>query len=146
MSTVANVEARIQSVSVTDDVISAQLVDGRTISVPLVWSWDSPKQHPSSVHDSRLSAAVLAYTGPGSAKTSAWIACSTEFQHEGHRNHRLTVSGRGVHRVLDRDQCSAPPLSFVRVGAIQAERLATLRGSWIEPPELKQQSLPVRGP
>ena len=39
MSTVANVEARIQSVSVTDDVISAQLVDGRTIIVPLVWSW-----------------------------------------------------------------------------------------------------------
>jgi hypothetical protein len=39
MSTVANVEVRIQSVSVTDDEISAQLVDGRTISVPLVWSW-----------------------------------------------------------------------------------------------------------
>ena len=39
MSTVANVEARIQSVSVTDDMISAELVDGRTISVPLAWSW-----------------------------------------------------------------------------------------------------------
>ena len=39
MSTAANVEARIQSVSVSDDVISAQLVDGRTISVPLAWSW-----------------------------------------------------------------------------------------------------------
>ena len=39
MSTVANVEARIQSVSVTDDMISAQLVDGRMISVPLAWSW-----------------------------------------------------------------------------------------------------------
>jgi Protein of unknown function (DUF2442) len=39
MSTAASVEARIQSVSVTDDMISAQLVDGRTISVPLVWSW-----------------------------------------------------------------------------------------------------------
>ncbi len=34
-----NVEARIESVTVTDDTISAQLVDGRTISVPLVWSW-----------------------------------------------------------------------------------------------------------
>jgi hypothetical protein len=39
MSTAANVEARIQSVSVSDDVISAQLLDGRTISVPLAWSW-----------------------------------------------------------------------------------------------------------
>jgi hypothetical protein len=39
ISTVVNTEARIQSVSVTEDVISAQLVDGRTISVPLAWSW-----------------------------------------------------------------------------------------------------------
>ena len=31
--------ARIQNVSVTDDMISAQLLDGRTISVPLAWSW-----------------------------------------------------------------------------------------------------------
>jgi hypothetical protein len=39
MSIAANVEARIQSVTVTDDEISAQLVDGRTITVPLAWSW-----------------------------------------------------------------------------------------------------------
>jgi hypothetical protein len=39
MSTAANIEARIQSVSITDDTIFAQLVDGRTISVPLAWSW-----------------------------------------------------------------------------------------------------------
>lgn len=39
MSIAANVEARIQSVSVTDDMISAELVDGRVISVPLAWSW-----------------------------------------------------------------------------------------------------------
>jgi hypothetical protein len=39
MSTAANVGARIQRVSVSDDVISAQLMDGRTISVPLAWSW-----------------------------------------------------------------------------------------------------------
>ena len=39
MSTAPNVEARIQSVSVSDDVISAQLLDGRTTSVPLAWSW-----------------------------------------------------------------------------------------------------------
>src|SRR5260370_42450077 len=39
MRITSNVEARIQSVSVTDDTISAQLADGRTISVPLAWSW-----------------------------------------------------------------------------------------------------------
>jgi hypothetical protein len=39
MSIAANVEARIQSVTITDDEISAQLVDGRNITVPLAWSW-----------------------------------------------------------------------------------------------------------
>jgi hypothetical protein len=41
-------EVRIKSISVTDDTIAAQLVDGRTISVPLAWSWRlseaTPKQ------------------------------------------------------------------------------------------------------
>jgi hypothetical protein len=36
MSIAASVEARIQTVAVTEDTIAAQLVDGRTISVPLV--------------------------------------------------------------------------------------------------------------
>jgi hypothetical protein len=39
MSIAAKVDPRIQSVSISDDMISAQLVDGRTIGVPLVWSW-----------------------------------------------------------------------------------------------------------
>ena len=39
MSTAINVDARIQTVTIDDDTISAQLVDGRTISVPLAWSW-----------------------------------------------------------------------------------------------------------
>jgi hypothetical protein len=40
MSTTANiVEPRVMSMAVTDDEIIAHLVDGRTISVPLVWSW-----------------------------------------------------------------------------------------------------------
>ncbi|HEY0024053.1 MAG TPA: DUF2442 domain-containing protein [Longimicrobium sp.] len=39
MSTVATGEARIREVRVTDAEITAQLVDGRTISVPLAWSW-----------------------------------------------------------------------------------------------------------
>lgn len=30
---------RIKTVRVTEDTITAELVDGRTISVPLAWSW-----------------------------------------------------------------------------------------------------------
>jgi hypothetical protein len=32
-------EARIKDIKVSEDTITAQLVDGRTISVPLAWSW-----------------------------------------------------------------------------------------------------------
>lgn len=39
MNTAAHSEPRIRSVVVTDDEIRATLADGRTISVPLVWSW-----------------------------------------------------------------------------------------------------------
>ena len=39
MSTVARSDARIKSIDVTDEMITARLVDGRIISVPLAWSW-----------------------------------------------------------------------------------------------------------
>jgi len=39
MSTAINVDARIQAVSITADTVTAQLMDGRMISVPLAWSW-----------------------------------------------------------------------------------------------------------
>ena len=39
MSTAVSVESRIDHVEVTDEAISAHLVDGRVISVPLAWSW-----------------------------------------------------------------------------------------------------------
>jgi hypothetical protein len=32
-------EVRIKDISVTKDAITAQLMDGRTISAPLAWSW-----------------------------------------------------------------------------------------------------------
>ena len=38
MNTVIS-EPRITSIEVTDELIIAQLADGRTISVPLAWSW-----------------------------------------------------------------------------------------------------------
>lgn len=39
MNTAANSEPRIVSFEVTDDALVAQLADGRTVSVPLAWSW-----------------------------------------------------------------------------------------------------------
>lgn len=39
MNTVAINEPRIVAILVTDDVITAELADGRTVSVPLAWSW-----------------------------------------------------------------------------------------------------------
>ena len=37
MSTAVSVESRIDHVEVTDETITAHLVDGRVISVPLAW-------------------------------------------------------------------------------------------------------------
>ena len=39
MSTAISVESRIARVEVSDETITAHLVDGRVISVPLAWSW-----------------------------------------------------------------------------------------------------------
>jgi Protein of unknown function (DUF2442) len=39
MSTAVSVESRIERVEVSDETITAHLVDGRVISVPLAWSW-----------------------------------------------------------------------------------------------------------
>jgi hypothetical protein len=41
-------EVRIKDISISEDTITAHLIDGRTISVPLAWSWRlseaTPKQ------------------------------------------------------------------------------------------------------
>ncbi len=39
MSTVTAIEPRIADLRVTDSKITAFLVDGRSVSVPLAWSW-----------------------------------------------------------------------------------------------------------
>jgi hypothetical protein len=39
MSTAVDTDARIREVRVSNDRITAHLVDGRVISVPLAWSW-----------------------------------------------------------------------------------------------------------
>ena len=48
MNIAASSEPRIVTIEVTDDAITAELSDGRTVSVPLAWSWRlsdaTPKQ------------------------------------------------------------------------------------------------------
>jgi len=39
MNTVVSSEPRMMAMDVTEDLITAELEDGRTISVPLAWSW-----------------------------------------------------------------------------------------------------------
>jgi hypothetical protein len=39
MNTAVKVEVRIKDIEITDDTLTAYLMDGRAISVPLVWSW-----------------------------------------------------------------------------------------------------------
>ena len=39
MSTAVTVDARVKEVSVTDELITFYLTDGRIVSVPLSWSW-----------------------------------------------------------------------------------------------------------
>ena len=39
MSIAVSIEPRIKAVVVTNDLINFDLVDGRSVSVPLVWSW-----------------------------------------------------------------------------------------------------------
>jgi len=39
MNTAVKVDVRIKDIEITEDTLTAHLMDGRTISVPLVWSW-----------------------------------------------------------------------------------------------------------
>lgn len=54
MSTAVSAEARIDHVDVTEDTITAHLVDGRVISVPLAWSWRLSEATPAQRANWRL--------------------------------------------------------------------------------------------
>ena len=51
MSIAVNADARVKNVTVTDDLITFHLVDGRVISVPLVWSWRLSDATPAQRHN-----------------------------------------------------------------------------------------------
>ena len=54
MSTVARTDARIRDVGVSEDSITAYLVDGRVISVPLAWSWRLSEGTPAQRRNFRI--------------------------------------------------------------------------------------------
>ena len=54
MSTAASNSPRIQDVRVSKDQITAQLTDGRVISVPLAWSWRLSEATPAQRANFRL--------------------------------------------------------------------------------------------
>ena len=54
MSTAASNGPRIQDVRVSKDQITAQLTDGRVISVPLAWSWRLSEATPAQRANFRL--------------------------------------------------------------------------------------------
>ncbi|HSB71805.1 MAG TPA: DUF2442 domain-containing protein [Candidatus Methylomirabilis sp.] len=54
MNTAASSDPRIENVRVTDDELVAELVDGRTISVPLAWSWRLSEATPAQRAHFRL--------------------------------------------------------------------------------------------
>lgn len=54
MNTVGSAEPLIREVEVTDDEIIARLVDGRTISVPLAWSWRLSEATPEQRSNFRI--------------------------------------------------------------------------------------------
>jgi len=54
MSTVVNIEPRIKTIEVTEETITADLEDARTISVPLVWSWRLSEATPEQRNNFKL--------------------------------------------------------------------------------------------
>lgn len=54
MSTVLKADPRITTIRVTDESIVAELADGRTIGVPLAWSWRLAEATPEQRANWRL--------------------------------------------------------------------------------------------
>jgi hypothetical protein len=54
MRTVLNTDPRIIGIRVTDEAIVAELADGRTVSVPLAWSWRLSEATPEQRANRRI--------------------------------------------------------------------------------------------
>ena len=77
MTIVASNDPRILTVEVTDDLIIAHLADGRTISVPLAWSWRLSNATPAQrQHFEIIGTGQGGCTGRTWMRTSVPSACS----------------------------------------------------------------------
>jgi len=54
-------EVRIKDISVSEDTITAHLIDGRIISVPLAWSWRLSEATPKQRANYRIIGAVAGH-------------------------------------------------------------------------------------
>lgn len=72
----ASNDPRVMAVEVIDELITAYLADGRTISVPLVGRGSCPMPPRRNASNSKLSAPGKEYTGQTSMRTSLPSACS----------------------------------------------------------------------
>jgi hypothetical protein len=119
MSTAVSVESRIADVAVTDEAITAHLVDGRVISVPLAWSW-------------RLSDATAAQRANwqliGDGHGVHWPDVDEDISAEG------MLSGIPAHRPLGRPRTTTPadralpPTSRTKRKAKSKQRSRAARG------------------
>jgi hypothetical protein len=104
-------EVRIKEINVTKDAIKAQLVDGRTISVPLAWSWRlceaTPKQRSNweiigdghGVHwpdiDEDISAESMLYGVPAPRRrASSKLNLNSE--------NKRTLANKGMQRIANK--------------------------------------------
>ena len=104
-------EVRIKDIAVTEDTITAQLMDGRTISVPLTWSWRlseaTPKQRANwesigdghGVHwpdiDEDISAEGMLYGIPAPRSRMA-----AKFNLKSEK--KKTAANKGMHRIANK--------------------------------------------
>jgi len=69
----------VKEVSVTEDLITFRLMDGRVISVPLAWSWRLSEATPAERERFEIIGdGHGVHCGPAWMKTSAWKECCTE--------------------------------------------------------------------
>ena len=122
MNIVASTEARIRDVKITSDAITAHLVDGRVVSVPLAWSWRLSEATPAQRRNFQI---------VGDGQGVHWPAIDEDISAEGmlhgvpaHRPRGVTRAG-GAARQSHRE----PPDKRMRPTRAEARRHTRRRGA-----------------
>ena len=79
---VREIEPRVLDVRVSEDEISAILVDGRRISVPLAWSWRLSEATPEQRQNFQVIGEGEGFTGPMLMKISVLKECWVVYRQE----------------------------------------------------------------